>query len=351
VAAAPRIDLHPRNPWGLQFFDRTPLSPIWVGAVIGLGVFAVFLLYTAAFCEGVGRLGASVVVGRWGFLAELIQDLFIGFTLAVSAASVRGARRDLEALLPHLETSGEDRASLDRQIFRYQRAPLFAAGLFFGVFSALLTVTDESLWMNGRPGWTHPALLWLAARNFLNWWFVGRAMVLELMLGRAFSRLGDRLARFDVLDRNPLAPFGSRALRNVLLWMLLAAFLSLSYLGEGWASDMMWVALAGLGAFALTAFLLPLMGAHRRLRTLKQEELARVRVAIADARDETLGPGPHPGGGRLADLLGYESRVQTVAEWPIDAGTLLRLALYMAIGLGSWLGAAVVERALDTVLG
>jgi hypothetical protein len=176
-------------------------------------------------------------------------------------------------------------------------------------------------------------------------------MALELMLGRAFSRLGDRLAPFDLLDRTPLAPFGRRALRNVLLWMLLAAFLSLSYLGEGWASDMMWVALAGLGAFALAAFGLPLLGAHRRVQDLKRDELARVRGAIADAREQALGPGPHPSGGRLGDLVAYETRLAAVPEWPIDAGTLLRLGLYLAFGLGSWVGAAVVERALDTALG
>lgn len=350
VEAARSVDLDPRTPWSLRLFDRLPLPPLGVGVLVGLGVFAVYLVYTAALCEGVGRLGASVATGPWAFLAELIQDLFIGFTLTVSAASVRGAKRDLAALLPHLEVSDRDRTALERTIFRYEPVSLLVVGLVFGVGSGLLTVTDESLWAHGRPAWTHPALIWLGARNFLNWWFVGRAMALELMLGRAFSRLGDRLAPFDLLDRTPLAPFGRRALRNVLLWMLLAAFLSLSYLGEGWASDLMWVALAGLGAFALTAFLLPLLGAHQRLRALKKDELARVHAAIAEAREEALGPSPHPAGGRLGDLVAYESRVASVAEWPIDAGTLLRLAFYLAIGLGSWLGAAVVELALDTAL-
>jgi hypothetical protein len=349
MVAPPRIDLQPHSPWALRLFDRIPLSPVGVGVLIGLGVFAVYLLYTAVFCEGVGRLGASAAVGPWAFLGELTQDLFMGFTLAVSAASIRGARQDVETLRPHLEASGEDPAALDRQIFRYQRTPLLAVGLVFGGLAAT-TVADDSLWLDGRPAWTHPAMLWLAARNFFNWWFVGRAMALDLMLGRAFSRLGDRLAAFDLLDRAPLAPFGRRALRNVLFWMLLAAFLSLAALGEG-VSNLLWVGLAWLGAFALTVFVLPLLGVHRRLRTLKRSELARVRAAIADAREQTLGPARQPAGGRLADLLAYESRLQSVPEWPIDAGTLLRLALYLAIGLGSWLGAAVVERALDTALG
>ena len=38
-------------------------------------------------------------------------------------------------------------------------------------------------------------------------------------------------------------------------------------------------------------------------------------------------------------------------EWPFDASALLRFGLYTAVGVGSWLGAALVERLLDTVLG
>jgi hypothetical protein len=173
------------------------------------------------------------------------------------------------------------------------------------------------------------------------------------MLGRNFSRLGDRLDSLDLLDRSPLAPFGRRALRNVMLWMLLAAFLSLTYLGEGWASDLMLLALLALATFTLTAFLLPLTGAHRRMRELKQAELARVRAAIREAREVALNQGSArpSSGGHLADLLSYEDRIAGVSEWPIDANTLLRLGLYLAIGLGSWVGAAVVERMLETALG
>jgi hypothetical protein len=210
------------------------------------------------------------------------------------------------------------------------------------------------MWSSGRmPAWHHPSVLWLVGRNAVNWWVASRAMALELMLGRNFSRLGDRLASVDLLDRAPLVPFGRRALRNVLLWMLLAAFLSLTYLGEGWASDLMPLALVSLAGFALAAFQLPLVGAHRRIRELKMAELARIRGAIHEAREETFArsAAEQPSGGRLTDLVNYEARIAAVAEWPIDASTLLRLGFYLAIGLGSWVGAAVVERLLETALG
>jgi len=354
VPAAERIELHPTTPWSLRIFNWIPLPTLWIGVGISLALFALFLLYTAVFSDAPGRLAgmASDPGAMWG--AELIQDLFLGFTLAISAASVRGARRDVRDLRPYLGSADSDPAAIDREVFGYSRVPLLAAGLVVGGFSAFLSASDPSLWADsGMPGWTHPTTIWLAGRNFLNWWVVARAMLLELTLSRAFSRLGERLEQVDLLDRNPLAPFSRRALRNVLLWMLLAAFLSLTYLGEGWSSDLLALALGTLFVFALTVFALPLMGVRARIRGLKQVELDRVRIQIRAEREQLFAHSAAEGraGGRLADLVSYEGRISAVAEWPIDGSTWLRLALYLAIGFGSWIGAAVVERVLDTALG
>ncbi len=45
-----------------------------------------------------------------------------------------------------------------------------------------------------------------------------------------------------------------------------------------------------------------------------------------------------------------DARLESVREWPFDAPSLVRFALYVALGLGSWLGAAAVERLLDFIL-
>jgi hypothetical protein len=52
----------------------------------------------------------------------------------------------------------------------------------------------------------------------------------------------------------------------------------------------------------------------------------------------------------LSDLLAYRSLLESVREWPFDAPTMLRFALYLAIPLGSWLGGAFVERLLGAAL-
>ena len=100
-----------------------------------------------------------------------------------------------------------------------------------------------------------------------------------------------------------------------------------------------------LGGVSITAFVLSLLGAHRRIGALKRAKLEQVQTSVADTRTwvlESADPS-NLSGGRLTDLVAYETRISSVTGWPIDATTLLRPTLYLAIGFGSWIGAALVE--------
>ena len=87
------------------------------------------------------------------------------------------------------------------------------------------------------------------------------------------------------------------------------------------------------------AFVLPLLGVHRRIRATKQQELDRIHTVARAGRDALLAGGP---GARLPALLTLRSQVTDVREWPVDLSTLMRL-LYLGIGIGSWVGAALVD--------
>jgi hypothetical protein len=347
----PHIALYPRTPLALRLFDRATPNSLWVGVGIGGALFVIFLLYTWLFGAAPGTLADVRAQHAW--IAELLEDLFFGFTLAIAAASVRGAVRDLDALLPTLEAAAADRAALRAEVLTYHPLPVALVATAMALFSGITTPLDPSLWVDGRfPGFSHPTAIWLAVRNFLNWWAVGFAMTLELMLAWRFSRLGDHLTTIDLLERARLAPFARRALRNVALWMVLAAFLSLLYAGADLAGALLPFGLLCLTTFAAAAFLLPLWGAHRRLAACKEVELSRVRAALLSTREAVLAPAAAKDqtGGRLADLLAYEARVSEAREWPIDTSTVLRFAFYMTLGLGSWVGAGVVQHVIEKTL-
>ena len=348
--SCPRIELVPATPWSLRLFDRIPLPAFWAGVALGLAAFGLFLLYTAVLGEGAGRLAG--VSFEWGALAEAIQDGLLGFSVAVTAASMRAAREEIEAVRPALAGRLGDGADLARAVLRYPRVLLAAIGAC-GVLSSFPTVLSSDMWIGGRqPGWTHPTVVWLFLRNAVTWWLVLRGMALELITGRRFSELARSIEIADPFERAPFAPFARRALRNVLLWMLLAAWLALTYVGPGWAiGTLMALGLTTVAAFACAAFVLPLLGPHAKLRAAKQAELAKLRAAIRATRDAALAPTATERPGRLADLVAYEARVAAAGEWPIETSTLLRFALYLALGLGSWVGAGLVQHAVERVLG
>ena len=76
-----------------------------------------------------------------------------------------------------------------------------------------------------------------------------------------------------------------------------------------------------------------------------------MRTRIGELRERALtAPPENVVGGRLADLVAWEQRVASGGEWPFSGSTVLRFGLYTAIGLGSWLGAAFVERLLESAL-
>jgi hypothetical protein len=53
----------------------------------------------------------------------------------------------------------------------------------------------------------------------------------------------------------------------------------------------------------------------------------------------------------LAGLLVYKNEIEQVSTWAFNTPTVLRFALYVSLGLSSWLGTAFVERWLGTLLG
>jgi len=58
-----------------------------------------------------------------------------------------------------------------------------------------------------------------------------------------------------------------------------------------------------------------------------------------------------PDDARLGNLIQYQAFVKSVREWPFDLTIVSRSSLFIALGAGSWLGGAVVERVLNQLLG
>jgi hypothetical protein len=177
-------------------------------------------------------------------------------------------------------------------------------------------------------------------------WFATRFSVYDFRLTRIYHSIGRSLIDIDLLDIRSLAPFARRGQRSALTWVLFSSILSLFWLGDSAARANL-PAFVSILSMAAYTFMGPLMTLSRKIRTQKQAELNRLRDQIREARLESDASQESP---RLANLVGYYQFIDSAREWPVDAANLLKFIGYLLLGLGSWLGGAVVERILDSAI-
>jgi hypothetical protein len=304
----------------------------------------------------VAFFGSSIVFGELGDLWPggrldrltrfcLLLMLVTAYTASAVGIMRRGAARDFAALRGVTDVGDDVWDGWERR-FRNRRMGLVAAACGFAVGfaidragSAADPMADATSWIGLR--------FWASLLNcllFANLGLLARWSVLEI---RALRAIGRRV-RVSLLDRDALAPFVRTGMRSALLWMV-GTSLAVTLLLDVNAPWLVLVVLAATTTLALAALLLPSRGLHERLRTEKQAELRWVRSEIASAR-EALGDAraeTHEQASRLPALLAWEARVEGTSAWPFDAPSLFRFALLLLVPLGSWLGGALVERAVN----
>ena len=178
-------------------------------------------------------------------------------------------------------------------------------------------------------------------------WFLFRFMFLLIRNAIVISRTAGSIQRIDLFDTSLIRPYAQQGVRSSLLAVVclsISANLWLDPKAPAVGTAVSVIMLVGASALALV---LPTWGIHQRLKALKQVELKQVRQAIAARRDPDT---------RTADDaqqiradLAIERRLMEISEWPFDAGSYGRVALYIFLGFGSWVGAALVERLLESL--
>jgi hypothetical protein len=337
--------------WSDRLFEAIPVAPIWIGVGIALALLALFVLLSAAVGDLSGFLRAKA--SFWD-----LRDARLGVLIGVLAAFVPtaeryaqvGARRQVEALRPLLdERSAQQLAPASEWLDRKHRRVAVWLGLLVLPLAALAIDRDPGLYFRSGYWKAENAWSWIVGALFCA--SLGRFTHTTLAIARCFSELAQGIARIDLFDARPLAPFGQQGLRLALLWLLLPSVFALNAMDRAFAVPIAALALLSL-AIAITALLLPMLGVHRRLRAAKQAESARVLAAIRGQPAALAGSSiaARAQGASLADLVAYKTLVDDLSEWPLVAGMRLRFLLYLAIPIGSWLGGALVERLLGAAL-
>ncbi len=165
-----------------------------------------------------------------------------------------------------------------------------------------------------------------------------------------FARLARENTRVNLLDISSLSGFARISVYSTLL--LVGALASFPVLLM--EADTNYLAVLP-GFLAITIpmifiFLVPLLPLRKRIKDQKKLELN----SIQDAINQLITEGENLSSNSeklntLQPLLEYRREINLVPEWPFDSPAIFRLFFYLIIPPLTWVGAALIERLVDTV--
>ena len=225
--------------------------------------------------------------------------------------------------------------------------PIARALVLTGIaVGAWVTFADPLMTRGATRSLSDPVFVWSLGRSMLFAWLVARFAVYDFRTTRAYIALGHGPVEVDLLDIRSLAPFARRGQRSALTWVLFSSIFSLFWIGGAAARGNVPLLVMVL-SMATLAFAGPLVALRHNIRDVKHAELDRLRDEIREARDPSDAALSGP---QLANAATYYQLIESAREWPVDAANLLKFVGYLLLGLGSWLGGAIVERILDSAL-
>ncbi len=215
-------------------------------------------------------------------------------------------------------------------------------------FVLFLIVPDPELRGFQPSNWNLLLAVSVVANALIGWW-MGKFSFELIWTASYLSQMAKRLPEVNLLDADSFEPFARQGVQSALLIIIL-----MSITGHmAFRPDSVIIGASVFGAIMLvltvTALVLPVRGIHRRIQAHKREELALLRAQIRQQKVKLL-----IGSDQITDniivLLAMEARIERVSEWPFDIGSLSRFSFYLLLGFGSWVGAALVERLLNSAL-
>ena len=247
----------------------------------------------------------------------------------------------------HVERIGNN-FSLDQTTLLFPRFAANVAGSTGAIVMYLLFLydPDKPLLLFTPSQWHADFVVPLVGLVFMGW-FIFRFMFLLIRNAIRISRTARLIQHIDLFDTSLIRPYAQQGVRTSLLAVVclsISANLWLDPKAPAIGTAVSLIMLVGASGLALV---LPTWGIHQQLKTLKQAELRQVRQAIAARRDpdtRTVDDAQ-----QLRADLAIERRLMEISEWPFDAGSYGRVALYIFLGFGSWVGAALVERLLESL--
>ncbi len=250
---------------------------------------------------------------------------------------------DLKPVLQMTEAGlHEIRDSLNYVPARTQLIYLLAGSIAGCLQNIILVVTSE-----------------LSSLNYLDWFFMMVTIFLWCLMSTVISALNSNALRFgelaarttiDLLAPRQLNPYAQVAVYSTLALIGAQASFPLLFLEDDFNEIAILPGFFAIFIPMIFIFLVPLLPVRRRVKVQKRQSLEQIQARIEritqaknqfDLDAEQLG--------QLHALLNLRAEIAKVPEWPFDSPVIVRLLIYLIIPPLTWVGAALIERMVDSL--
>lgn len=337
--------------WFVQLNQRIPL-PRWVlGIVLWLVLAGFFLWLFEVFSPPDAETQQRISTGIG---LSLFFSLMIAYAITAASFVIDHCQKALDELRPELECSD--------QVFQDIRKSLGAAStlhLFFVATLGLGLGISHDLFMQGAVmsllHWSIPSRIELGGSlgTILTWFVITHIISTFVRNAVTIARVGQDLAKIDLLNPQRLLPFGTIALMPALGIIGTQMLYPLLAIGDEFN---MYAALPGFSislASLVYLFIKPTWQIHKRLVEEKKSALFHIEADISKwqtANSQTPAM-TIQGLATLQPLLSHRQYLVGLSEWPFNVSTLVRWGLYLIIPPLTWVGAALMENAIDQFVG
>ncbi len=174
------------------------------------------------------------------------------------------------------------------------------------------------------------------------WILLGCLLAIRGRIAIAFRRVSEQVT-VDIFEPSNLKPFAQIGLIDVLTITAGLVLSSVQSLDFSFRLDNYSKAIIIVVPAMLYLSIYPMWGIHKRMKLMRQQQLDELNALILTTpKDLDIA---HLN--QLEILLQRRERVSSAATWPIDLAILQRFMFYIIIPPLAWVGAALVESAID----
>jgi len=324
---------------------------IWLLYLILPGRFGLLLTALVIFAVLAALLGVTDSNGAFFSSGALFFSAMPAYIIPVFSYINRISLRAVEDLRDFLDMPEEEFQAFKSAISHKSLVwNLLVTGLgLVGGMLHLLYIRGDQL-VGASHGLMRPAEL-LDDLGTLVVWVVMTITIFSLVENAVrIGRLAQRLQPINLFRTDRLLPFARVAVTSCLLLIGSFALYPLLSIDEGISVLTLLPGIVATVVPMIFMLMLPIWPAHRLIKTSKALELAHINSGLDDLQHRQGVLPDHARVDALNRLLEHRQHIQRVPDWPLDVGVVSRLAFYLIIPPLTWIGAALIENAVDALL-